>query len=185
MSIGASVFALLLSSVTPAATPSQSLSAGERARLGQQVCRARVGTDLALVHPIDATYAEVTCQPHASQLGLPQVLRARCARHAARWNCDQGVQLLALANGDRYVFIELTGDARPATALSIVKYVTTLGWFQGYRLPDLVSGTCRVVRGPTGEWLLKCGYATVYVAEDPDPAGGTRLRVFDVNVTVS
>ncbi|MFT3906556.1 MAG: hypothetical protein QM718_09655 [Steroidobacteraceae bacterium] len=160
--------------------------------LEQQVCRADHGAALAYARRLDAAgtrqqsgRVEVMCQPHAAQQGLPQVHFAQCQSVGTAWHCAAGAEALALAKGDGYVFIELSAAIAPAKAVAIVRYVAKLGWYQGYLLSDLVAGHCAVAVGPTSEWLLKCGYATIYVAEDADAKPDERFRVFDVNITVS
>lgn len=172
--------------VAPCLVAAAEPTATDRAQLDRQVCREGHGTQLALARFLDDTRSRVgvVCQPHGAQLGLAEVQRAECRRERGHWDCSALADALALPNGDRYVFVALEPDVPAATAVAVVKYVAGLGWYQGYQLSDLVSGTCGVRRGPTGEWVLGCDYATLYVAEDPAPGGAARYRVFDVTVKV-
>jgi hypothetical protein len=125
-----------------------------------------------------AVGADVMCMTEALVGGVPIRSVTACINHSGRWTCDSPVRYASYAAEGTDTFIAIASDSEVAVKMELLKYLLSRGRYMGYNLHDLVLGqVCRSHVGPTKEWIVDCGGASIHVARDC--AGGEcQFRTF-------
>ncbi len=160
LALPAMMMLMLLSLVDPvlaASAPEQTfaapLSADERLLLEQLVCGQKYGVALAQVdarafspNASVASYADVTCRPHARLKTSPLYAVAQCARLENSWSCGRPELETRVPLKSRELIIR-PGTVEPNRAYEAIQKISTYGYYQAKSLDTALQSTCNMGMG--------------------------------------